>query len=531
MSSLVIYEAKVALLLAVFYICYRILLSHETLHRLNRIVLTGSVIVSFILPFCVVTVHRTVEVAPNLSMSPLFDNPAMPEGQAAATVAAETVQTATQSGWLLPVLTLLYFAGVAFCIVKIIVELIQLSRIIRSGEKHVQQDGTSLVILDRDIAPFSWMKWTVLSREDYESGNQHILQHERAHIRLGHAYDLLVLNILSVMQWFNPVMWMLKEDLRAIYEYEADDAVLREGADIKEYQYSLIRKAVSASGYSITNSFNHSILKNRITMMSKTKSVTWRGLRALYVLPLVAAGLVCNAKTVTDYKVSENSQTITYPKPTAVNLSVTLKGEKVEYAVNGEKTSLDAIGVKVLKAISTVELPFVNIIADPKVKYEIIQGVKDELRKINFLRIQYVCDPNVTVQRRLEPLEAKPTLSDLPEILSKGDVQVRLNGDNKLLYVRNLGNMDAQAIRQEDLFAMAKQDIEKNHDISFCFIVDDKSSYGPYSSAIQSVYQAFTSVRQDMAVQTYGKSFDDLDEDRQYELIQKCTVKIIEISK
>ena len=172
-----------------------------------------------------------------------------------------------------------------------------------------------------------------------------------------------------------------------------------------------------------------------------------------------------------------------------------------------------------------------NIIADPIVKSEIIQGVKDELRKINFLRIQYVCDPNVTVQRRLEPLEAKPTLSDLPEILSKGDVQVRLNGDNKLLYVRNLGNMDAQTIRQEDLFAMAKQDIEKNHDISFCFIVDDKSSYGPYSSAIQSVYQAFTSVRQDMAVQTYGKSFDDLDEDRQYEQIQKCTVKIIEISK
>ena len=63
MLNLVIYEAKVALLLAIFYICYRVLLSRETLHRLNRIVLTGSVLVSFILPFCVLTVHRTVEVA------------------------------------------------------------------------------------------------------------------------------------------------------------------------------------------------------------------------------------------------------------------------------------------------------------------------------------------------------------------------------------------------------------------------------------------------------------------------------------
>ena len=106
------------------------------------------------------------------------------------------------------------------------------------------------------------MKWIVLSREDYESGNTHILKHERAHIRLGHARDLLTIDILSAMQWFNPVMRMLKDDLRAVYEYEADDAVLREGANIKEYQYSLIRKAVSASGYSITNSFNHSSLRN-----------------------------------------------------------------------------------------------------------------------------------------------------------------------------------------------------------------------------------------------------------------------------
>ena len=531
MPSLVLYEAKVALLLAVFYICYRILLSRETLHRLNRIVLTGSVIVSFILPFCVVTIHRTVEVPADSFMSPLLDMPVLPDSPAAATVVAETVQATPQSGWLLPALTLLYFIGVAFCIARIIVELVQVSRIIRSGEMHAQPDGTSLVVVDRDIAPFSWMKWTVLSREDYESGNRHILQHERAHIRLGHAYDLLVLNVLSVMQWFNPVMWMLKEDLRTIYEYEADDAVLREGADIKEYQYSLIRKAVSASGYSITNSFNHSILKNRITMMSKTKSVTWRGLKALYVLPLVAAGIVCNAQTTTDYKVSEKTNSFPFPEPTAVNLSVTQAGGQVEYAVNGEKTSLDAIGGKILEASKEIDLPFVNIIGDPTVKSGTIQAVKDELRKINFRRVQYVCEPDVTVPRKLEPLEGKPDLSDLPEVLRSGDIQVRLNENDKLLYIRNQGKMDAQAILQEDLFTMARQDVEKNPAISFCFVIDDNSSYGAYSSAIQSLYRAFTTVREDMAMQAYGKSFDELDEAPQDELREKCTVKIIEISK
>ncbi|MBR5054653.1 MAG: M56 family peptidase, partial [Bacteroidales bacterium] len=307
MLNLVIYEAKVALLLAVFYICYRLLLSRETLHRLNRIVLTASVIVSFVLPFCVLTFHRTVEVAAGAAVPVLPALPALPQAAtdaaAAATAAAEAPAAAVNGSWLPAALAVIYFAGVFFCLARIVVELFQIYRIIRSGEARPQEDGTTLVILDRDIAPFSWMKWIVLSRED--CGNNHIVKHERAHIRLGHARDLLFIDILSSMQWFNPIMRMLKDDLRAVYEYEADDAVLREGANIREYQYSLIRKAVSASGYSITNSFNHSILKNRITMMSKPKSVTLRGLRALYVIPLITAGLACNSQTVTDYKVSE----------------------------------------------------------------------------------------------------------------------------------------------------------------------------------------------------------------------------------
>ena len=316
MLNFFIYEAKVSLLLAVFYICYRVLLSHETFHRLNRIVLTGSVIVSFLLPFCVLTVHRTVMVPAGTAVYDMPSETTIPpvlpqDPQNLPAFAAETAANAPQGGgWLLTLLAFIYFAGVAFCLVRIIVELIQVTRIIRSGEILPQPDGLSLVIVDRDLAPFSWMRWTVLSREDYESGNRHIREHERAHICLGHARDLLVMNVLSAMQWFNPVMRMLKEDLRAIYEYEADDAVLRGGANIREYQYSLIRKAVSASGYSITNSFNHSILKNRITMMSKAKSSLARGLRALYLLPLICLGIGLQARTVyvpTD-KDSNNSQ-------------------------------------------------------------------------------------------------------------------------------------------------------------------------------------------------------------------------------
>ena len=151
---------------------------------------------------------------------------------------------------------------------------------------------------ERDIDPFSWMKYIVLSRKDWEGDHAPILAHEKAHIGFGHTFDLLVVDILSAIQWFNPAVWMLRADLQELHEYEADDAVLRAGADIKEYQYLLIRKAVSKSGYSVANSFNHSILKNRITMMSKSKSPLARGLRALYLLPLVCLGIGLQAQTV-----------------------------------------------------------------------------------------------------------------------------------------------------------------------------------------------------------------------------------------
>ena len=110
--------------------------------------------------------------------------------------------------------------------------------------------------------------------------------------------DLLLVDFLSAFQWFNPAIWMLRADLQELHEYEADDAVLRSGANLKEYQYLLIRKAVSKSGYSVANSFNHSILKNRITMMSKSKSSLKRGLRVLYLLPLVCLGVGLQAQTV-----------------------------------------------------------------------------------------------------------------------------------------------------------------------------------------------------------------------------------------
>ena len=294
MTAILIYLGKSAVALAVFYMFYRLLLSKETFHRINRIVLLGTAALSFVLPLCVITI-REVVVLPS-------------SGQAAVeTVAsgAAVEQIAVAEPWWVVALCAVCAVGALASLGFTLFSIIRVKQIIARGECILQKDGVKLVLIEEQVAPFSWMKHIVLSRADYEAGAEQILVHERAHIAYGHSIDLLFVDLVTALQWFNPAIWMLRSDLRALHEFEADDAVLISGADVKEYQYLLIKKAVGKSGYSVANSFNHSTLKNRITMMSNKKSSRMGAWKALYVLPLVGVSLVATAETKVDYRYEE----------------------------------------------------------------------------------------------------------------------------------------------------------------------------------------------------------------------------------
>ena len=289
MTAFLLYEGKVALALLVFYLFYRFLLKKETFHRFNRVVLVGTVVLSFLLPLCIITIHRPMETARTASGQMIVSG--LPEMEPAPVVEAS-------EPWWPMALTILFWAGVVFVLARVLISILSIVRIIRQGELVRKEDGCCIIVTERDIDPFSWMKYIVLSRKDWVLPHDSILAHEKAHIAYGHSMEVLLVDVLSAIQWFNPAIWMLRADLKELHEYEADDAVLRAGANIKEYQYLLIRKAVGKSGYSVANSFNHSILKNRITMMSKSKSPLSRGLRVLWMLPLVCLGLGLQARTV-----------------------------------------------------------------------------------------------------------------------------------------------------------------------------------------------------------------------------------------
>ena len=158
-------------------------------------------------------------------------------------------------------------------------------------------DGTVLVRIGRSVTPFSWYRYIVLSENDLAEKGDAIVLHEKAHLRLRHSVDLLLTDLAGCLQWFNPAMWLLCRELRAIHEYEADEAVLDSGVDAKHYQLLLIRKAAGGRWYSVANSFNHSKLKNRITMMLRKRSSRWAVARVLFVLPLAGLALGAFART------------------------------------------------------------------------------------------------------------------------------------------------------------------------------------------------------------------------------------------
>ena len=158
--------------------------------------------------------------------------------------------------------------------------------------KPVQREGSfRLVILPGKVCSFSWWKYIVMSEEDYRQDGSLILIHEKMHLSYYHTLDLGWMHCLLIFHWFNPMTWVLWQELRDLHEYEADEGVISSGVNMVQYQLLLVKKAVGTRLYSMANGFDHSKLKNRIGMMLKKRSNGWVRLRMLLAVP-VAAGVV-----------------------------------------------------------------------------------------------------------------------------------------------------------------------------------------------------------------------------------------------
>lgn len=294
MGIFFIYSLKTALCLIAFYLLYKVALSRDTFHSLNRGVLLGLMAVSLVLPL----VHVSS------GFSPIeIDGMARIEGMIEARVVEDAV--ATDALTLTQMLFAIYIIGVIFFTARELWSLISLSAVMRRGPCMDAGDGVRLIVVRGDVSPFSWFGNVIISEKDYEENPREIIIHEKAHIAHGHSVDVLLCNLLIIFQWFNPAAWLIKAELQNVHEYEADDAVLSQGVDASAYQLLLIRKAVGDRLYSMANNLNHSSLKKRIKMMLKKKSNPWSRAKILLTVPVAAAAVTAFAIPVVENTADE----------------------------------------------------------------------------------------------------------------------------------------------------------------------------------------------------------------------------------
>ncbi len=271
---------KSGVLLAIFYLFYLLFMRKSTFFRFNRIAIFVGSAICFILPLINVGSFLPTEAMPRIELPTLVVGGDLP------------LEAPSAINWK-NILLIIYIIGAAVVLAITAFSVLKTFSILRKGERVTLKE-CKLTIIDSKIPSFSFLNHIAISREDYER-NPVILSHELQHIRCRHTIGILLFAVVTIIQWFNPLVWIVRTELKMLHEYEADEAIIKQGIDATQYQLLLVKKAVGAHRFQMANGFNHAKLKNRITMMQSTKSNKFKRLLYLACLPLIVFGLsFCN---------------------------------------------------------------------------------------------------------------------------------------------------------------------------------------------------------------------------------------------
>ena len=300
-----IYILKSAIILALLYSCYIVFLSHDTFHRFKRFILHAILLLAFLLPACRFTTHNPLALSPTVQQIYLLSEK-MEEKQTqyaeqkegaipsdASLMGSQLVEQKTLSPS--DVLWWIYIGGFVFFLLYHLKNLASVSRQIRGGLRLKDRQGNTLVVKAGDFAPFSFLRWIVINLSDYEKNKESILLHEQAHIHFGHSYDIMLLQLAKLFQWFNPFIYLMEREMKAVHEYEADEEVIHQGIDAQTYQLLIVSKAVGGRLQTLANNFNHSLIKSRIMMMNKKPTPKAAILKSFCLLPVAAFSLMAFA--------------------------------------------------------------------------------------------------------------------------------------------------------------------------------------------------------------------------------------------
>jgi hypothetical protein len=298
MPVLFLYILKLSISLSIVYLFYQLVLRRLTFYNSNRWYLIGYTLLSFLIPFIDIT-----PVLENNSFSQIGIVQLIPavekytsSAQDAATYSLFTT-FADWSKW--DWISFALLAGAGLFMLQFLIRCISFFNMRRKAEL-LSVDGVKLYQVNKNIIPFSFGNAVFINSELHtEEEFREIISHEFVHVKQRHTIDIVWSEWLCIINWYNPFAWMLKNSIRQNLEFIADNKVLQNGVDRKQYQYLLL-KVIGNNHFSIAPKFNFSSLKKRIAMMNKLKSARLHLVKFLFIVPLMAVILVSFRKQIGD---------------------------------------------------------------------------------------------------------------------------------------------------------------------------------------------------------------------------------------
>lgn len=315
MPLLITYLLKLSISLSVVYLFYHFVLQRMTFYNWNRWYLISYTILCFFIPFIdisFVLAENNWNEANIVRWVPAIDN-------YQGNVSIATDATNSLSAW--KMISLLLVAGMVIMLIRLLIQLFSFKRMMGKAE-FISDEGMKIYQVNEKIIPFSFGNSIFINRHLHsENELQEIILHEFVHVKQRHSIDIIWSEILCLLNWYNPFVWLIRKSIRQNLEFIADNKVLENGVDRKQYQYLLL-KVIGNNHFSIAQKFNFSSLKKRIAMMNKIKSARVNLLRFLFVLPLLAVILVSFRDQIGDSFNGSNDYQLQTPAPVAGTDSV-----------------------------------------------------------------------------------------------------------------------------------------------------------------------------------------------------------------
>ena len=313
METLFIYIVKVNIALAVFYLLYMLLFRKDTFIRLRRYYFLSAIIFSLFYPLFTVSALGNII---DWRQEPVAIETSVYIGEMTMgqMIFDDVEEIATPIDWTVVVKNIL-LVGTLLLSIRLLWQLFSIISIKSRSEKR-SLFGYLFYHLKHKITPFSFFNWIFVNTDAHnEKELKQILLHEHTHARQWHSLDILLVEMLRIAFWWNPIVWFMKRDIAINLEYLADEAVLQEGVETTEYQYHLLQLTNHETAVQIVNNFNVSQLKQRIIMMNKNKSPMRKLAKYLSVLPLVLLFITANSMYAQTNEMQETSKEIAPPPP------------------------------------------------------------------------------------------------------------------------------------------------------------------------------------------------------------------------